>query len=136
MIMVFSLLLSFSFAKEKVSGKEDKVAEKNVGGSPVEPSKFTKAKNDAVKKELNFADTQDFKDAQQGFIAKFDVDKITTKTKLGEERVVWDFASYSFVTGDAPASVNPSLWRNAVLNNYSGLFIQYYFLICLESAWT
>jgi hypothetical protein len=61
MIMVFSLLLSFSFAKEKVSGKEDKVAEKNVGGSPVEPSKFTKAKNDAVKKELNFEDTQDLK---------------------------------------------------------------------------
>ena len=122
MIMVFSLLLSFSFAKEKVSGKEDKVAEKNVGGSPVEPSKFTKAKNDAVKKELNFEDTQDFKDAQQGFIAKFDMDKVVTKTKLGEERVVWDFASYSFVTGDSPDSVNPSLWRNAVLNNYSGLF--------------
>jgi alkyl sulfatase BDS1-like metallo-beta-lactamase superfamily hydrolase len=50
------------------------------------------------------------------------MDKVVTKTKLGEERVVWDFASYSFVTGDSPDSVNPSLWRNAVLNNYSGLF--------------
>ena len=35
---------------------------------------------------------------------------------------IWDTASYAFVQGDAPASVNPSLWRQAKLNGLHGLF--------------
>jgi len=37
---------------------------------------------------------------------------------------VWDMESYSFIEQNktAPATVNPSLWRNAQLNTLSGLF--------------
>ena len=36
--------------------------------------------------------------------------------------VIWDSAGYDFVQGDAPETVNPSLWRQARLNNIRGLF--------------
>jgi alkyl sulfatase BDS1-like metallo-beta-lactamase superfamily hydrolase len=35
---------------------------------------------------------------------------------------VWDVADYDFVQGDAPDTVNPSLWRQAKLNGEAGLF--------------
>ena len=35
---------------------------------------------------------------------------------------VWDPADWAFVTGDAPDSVHPSLWRQAQLNAIHGLF--------------
>ncbi|MDI2126197.1 alkyl/aryl-sulfatase [Yinghuangia seranimata] len=34
----------------------------------------------------------------------------------------WSLAEYQFLTGDAPATVNPSLWRNAKLNMNVGLY--------------
>ncbi|MDH3706017.1 MAG: MBL fold metallo-hydrolase, partial [Acidimicrobiia bacterium] len=36
--------------------------------------------------------------------------------------VTWDTARWDFVTGDAPDTVNPSLWRQAHLNGHHGLF--------------
>jgi len=35
---------------------------------------------------------------------------------------VWDASAYDFIQGDAPDTVNPSLWRQAKLNNIRGLF--------------
>jgi alkyl sulfatase BDS1-like metallo-beta-lactamase superfamily hydrolase len=35
---------------------------------------------------------------------------------------VWDQTAYAFIEGDPPASVHPSLWRQAKLNNIHGLF--------------
>lgn len=35
---------------------------------------------------------------------------------------MWDNDSYAFVTGDAPDTVNPSLWRISTLNAMQGLF--------------
>ena len=35
---------------------------------------------------------------------------------------IWDTRAYAFVNGDAPPSVNPSLWRQAKLNGIHGLF--------------
>ena len=39
-------------------------------------------------------------------------------------RPAWSFRAYDFerVDGPAPPSVNPSLWRQAQLNNTAGLF--------------
>jgi alkyl sulfatase BDS1-like metallo-beta-lactamase superfamily hydrolase len=39
-----------------------------------------------------------------------------------EGEVVWDFDSFAFIQGEAPTTVNPSLWRQALLNNQVGLF--------------
>ncbi|MBJ21057.1 MAG: hypothetical protein CL933_16745 [Deltaproteobacteria bacterium] len=36
--------------------------------------------------------------------------------------MVWDMTTYAFAEGDAPDTVNPSLWRQAKLNNIHGLF--------------
>ncbi len=36
--------------------------------------------------------------------------------------MVWSRPAYDFIEGDAPASVNPSLWRQAKLNDINGLF--------------
>lgn len=79
----------------------------------------TRAANDAFVKSLPFADRADFDDARRGFIAT-----------LGDGVVAgvggkpaWDLRPYAFLQKDAvPATVNPSLWRQAQLNALNGLF--------------
>ena len=80
----------------------------------------TKQTNDALLRELPFDDTTDFTNAHKGFIAPLPADVI--KGEGGG--VIWDPGKYGFIKeGDAaPATVNPSLWRNAQLINISGLF--------------
>ena len=67
---------------------------------------------------LPFDDTQDFADADRGFIAKQDPCVITA----ADGRVVWDNDVYAFLTGDAPTSVHPSLWRQSTLVAKQGLY--------------
>lgn len=67
---------------------------------------------------LPFDDTRDFADADRGFIAKQEPCVITA----ADGRVVWDNDVYSFLTGDAPASVHPSLWRQSTLVAKQGLY--------------
>ena len=66
----------------------------------------------------DFNDRQDFAFAERGFVATRADPKI-----LGDGgRVVWDLAAYDFLKGPAPASVNPSLWRQSQLLARHGLF--------------
>lgn len=67
---------------------------------------------------LPFDDTTDFDDADRGFIAGLTPCVITA----ADGRVVWDNDSYGFLTGDAPTSVHPSLWRQATLAAKQGLY--------------
>jgi alkyl sulfatase BDS1-like metallo-beta-lactamase superfamily hydrolase len=76
------------------------------------------AQNARLKDSLPFADTQDFEDARRGFIAALEPCVITAE----DGRVVWDNDSYAFLTGEAPDTVNPSLWRIGTLNAMQGLF--------------
>jgi len=73
---------------------------------PAEPAVV--AANQAVRAQLPFGDRQDFEDATRGFIA-------TADDKSGPNR-------YAFLNGDAPPTVNPSLWRQAQLFVPNGLF--------------
>jgi alkyl sulfatase BDS1-like metallo-beta-lactamase superfamily hydrolase len=87
------------------------------------PTIATIKANQAVIEQLPFSNQQDFEDAQRGLIASLD-SLVTSNAK--DERV-WDMDAYKFMqykglNGDAPASVNPSLWRQANLNNIHGLF--------------
>lgn len=82
------------------------------------PSRHTVAANAAVAAALPLADRQDFEDANRGLVASDPEVAITT----ADGRRVWRTADYAFVTGDAPSSVNPSLWRQAMLNGVHGLF--------------
>ncbi len=74
--------------------------------------------NEAVLAELPFNDMQDFLDARRGFIAKLPKLKVTTTSGTR----VWDRPAYDFIEGASPTTVNPSLWRQASLNNINGLF--------------
>ena len=67
---------------------------------------------------LPFGDARDFADADRGFIAKQDPCVITA----ADGRVVWDNDVYAFLTGDAPTSVHPSLWRQSTLVAKQGLY--------------
>lgn len=74
--------------------------------------------NSSLLNELPFSDQQDFEDARRGLIASDP--GLLVKGKSGN--VVWNPSSYGFIEGEPPASVNPSLWRQASLNNIHGLF--------------
>lgn len=75
------------------------------------------------KSSVNTAQTQisqawlEKSDARRGFIAA-----PTGQVKDSEGKVIWDFDAFTFIQGEAPATVNPSLWRQATLNNQIGLF--------------
>jgi len=82
-------------------------------------SATVKAANEAARAALPFDDTQDFEDARRGFIGRLD----PCVVRAADGRVVWDNESYrAFLQGEAPATVNPSLWRQSQLNTIDGLF--------------
>ncbi len=66
---------------------------------------------------LRLDDAQDFEDARRGFIAR-----PRGKIMSADGRVLQDFDAYQFLQGKAPDTVNPSLWRHALLNAQIGLF--------------
>lgn len=78
----------------------------------------TRQKNNAVIGELPFTDQTDFEQANRGLIAAPASNQSVSST--GE--IIWNMDEYQFVQGEAPASVNPSLWRQAKLNNINGLY--------------
>lgn len=74
--------------------------------------------NEAVARQLSLDDKKDFDEATRGLVATLP-DPIV---KDPQGKVVWDAKRYAFIKGDAPATVNPSLWRQEKLNNAAGLF--------------
>ena len=86
---------------------------------PKPATEHTKETQARVREELNFADRQSFDDAQRGFIAS--IDPITIKRPDGH--ITYDLEQLSFLDGEAPDTVNPSLWRQAQLNaQHHGLY--------------
>ena len=79
----------------------------------------TRAANEAFAKPLPFSDRTDFDDAKRGFIAT-----LADGVVVGPGgRPAFDSKRYSFLQKDeVPATVNPSLWRQAQLNAVNGLF--------------
>jgi alkyl sulfatase BDS1-like metallo-beta-lactamase superfamily hydrolase len=86
-------------------------------GAPI-VSPSVRAANAALRGSLPFDDRQDFDDAHRGFIGRLD----PCIVRDADGRVVWDNESYRFLEGEAPGSVNPSLWRQSMLNAIDGLF--------------
>lgn len=82
------------------------------------PTAYTVEANAKVIGTLPLADAQDFDDARRGLIASDPVLRI----EADAGRVIWDMGAYAFIRGKAPESANPSLWRQAQLNNVHGLF--------------
>src|SRR6478735_1003501 len=67
---------------------------------------------------LPFEDTADFADADRGFIGALTPCVVTA----ADGRVVWDNDVYGFLSGDAPTTVHPSLWRQSQLVAKQGLY--------------
>ena len=85
---------------------------------PGTASAATEAANQAVAAQLPLQDRQDFDDAERGFLAAIDADAITAE----DGTPVWSINQFDFLDTDAPATVNPSLWRQSQLVSRHGLF--------------
>mgnify|MGYP000853333987 FL=1 len=82
------------------------------------PTPFIEAAHAEHLNTLPFDDTRDFADADRGFIAALE----PCVVKAADGRVVWDNDVYSFLSGDAPTTVHPSLWRQSALAAKQGLY--------------
>jgi len=85
------------------------------------PTLATQNANQAFIEKRPFANTQDFDNARKGLIAQ--PESLVVPHRQGG--TVWNMPEYNFIDANgenAPASVNPSLWRQAALNNIHGLF--------------
>ncbi|GHD28913.1 alkyl/aryl-sulfatase [Halioglobus pacificus] len=82
------------------------------------PTAATLAANKAVAERIAAYPSEDFEQARRGLIAS--ADSLVIRDPDGKE--VWNQDAYRFIEGDAPGTVNPSLWRQEQLNNIHGLF--------------
>ena len=82
------------------------------------PTEAILAVHEQLSKTLPMHDEQDFEDARRGYLGT--IEPAVVRDARGE--VVWDAGSYDFLDGDAPATVNPSLWRQSTLTAMHGLF--------------
>jgi alkyl sulfatase BDS1-like metallo-beta-lactamase superfamily hydrolase len=77
------------------------------------------AQQAAMLQALPFSDTADFDDAARGFLGTLEHAKLSN----AQGRVVWSLEPYGFLADEkAPATVNPSLWRQSRLNMNHGIF--------------
>ena len=88
-----------------------------VGGAAGDVTAETLRVNAQFATELKLDDPQDFEDAKRGFMARPE-----GKILGADGSLLVDFDAFKFVDGKAPDTVNPSLWRHAVLNAQIGLF--------------
>lgn len=85
---------------------------------PLTAAAHTKDANAAMGARLDLTDPADFADVERGWIASLETDAIRT----AEGEIVWRVNAFDFVAGEAPDTVNPSLWRQAKLAARHGLF--------------
>jgi len=89
-------------------------------GVEKDATSFTQKVNKDLLKVLPFKDTEDFKNAQEGFIARGE-----NVIKDGDGNIIFSTKEFDFMQdlkSKAPATVNPSLWRQMLLVNITGLF--------------
>ena len=68
--------------------------------------------------ELRYEDKTDFENAERGFVGKLTPGVV----RDAQGQVVWDIDAFSFLEGERPDSVHPSLWRQAQLCAKQGLY--------------
>ncbi|MEM7007034.1 MAG: alkyl sulfatase dimerization domain-containing protein [Pseudomonadota bacterium] len=86
--------------------------------TPGEATEATRLANAAMADRLPLDEASDFEDASRGFLAAIEGDAI----RDADGNVVWAIPQYEFIEGDAPDTVNPSLWRQSQLLAKHGLF--------------
>src|SRR5436190_21074163 len=87
--------------------------------TPKQASAPVIAQHAATLKALPFSDTRDFDDAARGFLGTIENARIANP----QGRVVWSLEPYGFLAAEAaPATGDPSLWRQSRFNTHYGLF--------------
>ncbi|GAA5019609.1 alkyl sulfatase dimerization domain-containing protein [Terrabacter aeriphilus] len=76
------------------------------------------AQQRSLHERLPFADEHDLEAVDRGFVAALEPGVVTG----ADGRTAWDGDSYAFLRGEAPDTVNPSLWRQSGLVARQGLF--------------
>lgn len=95
------------------------VGQAGAAAEPKNATEATRISHQEYLKNLPFDDNQDFTDAERGFIGRLP----STVIKDNEGNVVWSMDEYKFLDGETQFdSINPSLKRQAQLNNIHGLF--------------
>ncbi|MCM0612908.1 MBL fold metallo-hydrolase [Marinobacter sediminum] len=85
------------------------------------PTDITSRFNEEILEQRPFSNREDFENARRGLVAQDP--NLVVENQNGDG--IWNMPEYDFIDDDgkdAPASVNPSLWRQASLNNIHGLF--------------
>ncbi|BDZ42016.1 alkyl sulfatase [Paraoerskovia sediminicola] len=85
--------------------------------TPKPATEATIRANRAVRDALPFDDTTDIENADRGLIVR-----ATGQILTDEGDVAWDFDRWSFLDGEAPDTVNPSLWRQSQLVSKAGIY--------------
>lgn len=117
-LVILMLCLSCALACEKDAPLPRLVPSHDDGSGHAAPTAATVRANAAVLDALSFEDEADFELARRGWIAE----RKDPIIRDAAGKIVWNLDDYAFETGDSPDSVNPSLWRQAKLNNIHGLF--------------
>ena len=81
-------------------------------------SVITVERQKAFAASLPVEDRQDFDFADKGFMGS----RVDPLIKRDDGQPAWNLAAYDFLKAEAPATVNPSLWRQARLLSKHGLF--------------
>jgi len=81
-------------------------------------SAITVERQKAFAATLPVEDRQDFEFADKGFLGT----RADPLIKRDDGQPAWNLAAYDFLKGQPPATVNPSLWRQAQLLSKHGLF--------------
>lgn len=86
--------------------------------TPGTATEITANANKAWYDMLDFSDEKEFENATKGLIEA--PESVVIYDENGS--IVWSVDALGDVSGEAPDTVNPSLWRNTQLNAYAGLF--------------
>ncbi|WP_242634308.1 alkyl/aryl-sulfatase [Marinobacter salicampi] len=114
------LVVSVALAVASCDVRPGPSSEANPAGHSA-PTASTAKANQQVLDQRPFENRSDFANARRGLVAQ-DPELVIEQPGGGE---VWNMQSDAFIDSEgenAPASVNPSLWRQAALNNIHGLF--------------
>lgn len=111
-MLAFLIVASILLAMPSIALADDRIP-------PKDATVITQKANEDFLKNLDLSNKEDFEDANRGFIGALEEPVI----KDANGQIVWDLSKYDFIKGeDAPPTVNPSLWRQARLNMFHGLF--------------
>lgn len=113
------VLIALTLTLLTTACEPSKVDQSLSSGGNVAPSRHTIEHNHAVQAQLPFSDTRDFQEAKRGLVVA--AENLVVKHSTSGD-TIWDMPAYDFIDGKPPASVNPSLWRQAKLNGAPGLY--------------